>query len=66
MFAQLYNFNDKSNNTFQGRLLSGIPELDYHFAGITLSGKVILQCVDESRFKLMVSCHQNSLIEQWS
>jgi len=37
---------------YEGRLLSGVPELDYHFAGITLAGKVILQCVDETHFKL--------------
>jgi hypothetical protein len=55
MYVQL-KLSKLISTSIQGRLLSGIPELDYHFAGITLSGKVILQCVDESRFKLMVSC----------
>merc|ERR1712001_693367 len=36
----------------QGKLLSGIPELDTHFAGLKIEGKIILQTLDTETFKL--------------
>jgi len=38
--------------TYSGKILSGIPELDSTFAGISLSGQVILQATSQSTFKL--------------
>jgi len=37
---------------YQGKLLSGIPELDSHFAGLVIEGKIILQTLDTETFKL--------------
>merc|ERR1712142_1051625 len=37
---------------YQGKLLSGIPELDTHFAGLMIEGKIILQTLDTETFKL--------------
>jgi len=38
--------------TYSGKILSGIPELDSTFAGLSLSGKVILQATSQNTFKL--------------
>nr|AGT28481.1 vitellogenin 2 [Pseudodiaptomus annandalei] len=37
---------------YEGRIMSGIPALDSHYAGMTIKGRVILQSLDGSRFKL--------------
>jgi len=38
--------------TYFGKMLSGIPELDASFAGLTISGKVIVQATESNTFKL--------------
>ena len=35
--------------------MSGIPKLDSHFAGLSMSSKVVLQALDSRTFKLAVS-----------
>merc|ERR1712142_301508 len=37
---------------YQGKLLSGIPELDTHFAGLMIEGKIILQTLDTETFSV--------------
>merc|ERR1711872_986277 len=37
---------------YKGKLLSGIPELDTHFAGLMIEGKIILQSLTTETYKL--------------
>ena len=41
--------------TYSGKILSGIPQVDSTFAGLSLSGQVIVQATGQNTFKLAVS-----------
>ena len=40
---------------YSGKMLNGIPEVENYFAGVSITGKVIVQTVDSNSFKLAVS-----------
>ena len=40
---------------YSGKMLTGIPEVENYFAGVSITGKVIVQTVDSNSFKLAVS-----------
>merc|ERR1712168_280852 len=48
----LYRTGKEYEYDYQGKLLSGIPKLDAHYAGITIEGKVILQTLSTESYKL--------------
>ena len=50
-----FNVGQEHVFNYNGKILTGLPEIDAHFAGVTIAADVLIQVVDATTYKLAVS-----------